>query len=101
MSNVQQHDVREENLTDAEDLLGRDRKLAKSVAATSRAPSPSDTHPDTDTVYEGDIEDASERHARIARPGSPTAAQNRHTRRGWHCRVDHVPRKRKEAIEVF
>ena len=66
MSNVQQHDVDEAELTDAEELLERDKELAR--ATISRAPSPSKTRPDADSVYEGDIEDAGERrHARIAR----------------------------------
>ena len=68
MSNFQQHDVDEDDLTDAEDLLERHNELAESVAATSHTPSPSNTRPDTDTVYEGDNEDVGERHyARTAR----------------------------------
>lgn len=93
MSNAQQHDVDEADLTDIEEVLERDNNLAnlhthprpagETQATTSRAPSPPSTHPDNDTVYDGDIEDAGERHhARIGEGGRCRECQSKiHLRR--------------------
>ena len=64
MSDVQQHDVAEDELTDVEDLLERDEELANMKHSQPTCDSPSDI----DSVYEGDNEDAGGgHHAKAAR----------------------------------
>ena len=64
MSNVQQHDVGEEDLTDVEELLERDKELANKENSRRARDHPSDI----DSAYEGDNEDAGGvNHARAAR----------------------------------